>query len=115
MPLNRVSADSTMLASLHDYRATNAAVTSGDGEESHDGATPGSRSTGSEYDEPRGSYALHSQTQQQHHTYGYDDYENDGDSVTGPYSLGRNRLPRNSTLLTPLNLEHLRYGNGKGV
>jgi hypothetical protein len=113
--LNRLPAESTLLSSLNDYRATHGVISTGDGEDSRDGVKSGSRSTGSEYDEPKGTYELHSHPQQQNHTYGYGEYENNGDAATGPYSLGRNRLPRDSTLLTPLNLEHLRFGSGKGV
>lgn len=113
IPLNRLPSDSMLLTPLNDQRPTNAVASGGDSEESRDRATPGSRSAGSEYDEPRGSYDLHSQPQQ--HGYSYDDFDTHADTTAGPYSLGRNRLPRDSTLLTPLNMEHMRYGSGKGI
>lgn len=113
IPLNRLPTDSTLLTPLNDHRP--AAIPGGDSED-RDQPTPGSRSTGgSEYDEPRGSYDLHSHPQQQQQVYGYDEYETTADGAAGSYSLGRNRLPRDSTLLTPLNLEHIRYGSSKGL
>ena len=73
------------------------------------GTSGDSPSAGSEYDEPRTSYQLQSTSG------GFGPYE---ESVHGhshgaqnsEYSLGRNRLPRDSTLLTPVNLDGLRYG-----
>ena len=73
------------------------------------GGTSGdSPSAGSEYDEPRTSYQLQSTSG------GYGAYEesvhaHSHGAQNSEYSLGRNRLPRDSTLLTPVNLDSLRY------
>jgi hypothetical protein len=94
--------DNGMILNPLDYRSTSGGApggTSGD-----------SPSAGSEYDEPRTSYQLQSASG------GYGAYEesvhahSQGSAQSSEYSLGRNRLPRDSTLLTPVNLDGLRYG-----
>ena len=101
VPINRLPSDNGMMLNPLDYRSTSGGApggTSGD-----------SPSAGSEYDEPRTSYQLQSTSG------GYGAYEesvhaHSHSSQNSEYSLGRNRLPRDSTLLTPVNLDGLRYG-----
>ena len=101
LPINRLPSDNGMILNPLDYRST-----SGGGS---GGTTGDSPSAGSEYDEPRTSYQLQSASG------GYGAYEesvhaHSQGAQDSEYSLGRNRLPRDSTLLTPVNLEGLRYG-----
>ena len=103
LPINRLPSDNGMILNPLDYRSTSGGTgTSG-------GTSGDSPSAGSEYDEPRSSYQLQSASG------GYGAYEesvhgHSHSSQNSEYSLGRNRLPRDSTLLTPVNLEGLRYG-----
>jgi hypothetical protein len=92
------SSNNGMILNPLDYRSTSGGASAGTA-----GDSP---SAGSEYDEPRTSYQLQSTSG------GYGAYEESvhAHSQNSEYSLGRNRLPRDSTLLTPVNLDGLRYG-----
>ena len=98
IPINRLPSDNGMMLNALDYRSTSGGAPGG--------TTGDSPSGGSEYDEPRSSYQLESTSG------GYGAYEESvhAHSQNSEYSLGRNRLPRDSTLLTPVNLDGLRYG-----
>ena len=90
-----------MILNPLDYRSTSGGTSAGTAGDSPSG--------GSEYDEPRTSYQLQSTSG------GYGPYEesvhtHSQGGQNSEYSLGRNRLPRDSTLLTPVNLDGLRYG-----
>ena len=101
VPINRLPSENGMILNPLDYRSTSGGAP---------GGTAGdSPSAGSEYDEPRTSYQLQSTSG------GYGAYEesvhaHSHGAQNSEYSLGRNRLPRDSTLLTPVNLDGLRYG-----
>jgi hypothetical protein len=103
VPMNRLPSDNGIILNPLDYRSTSGGASTGTAGDSPSG--------GSEYDEPRSSYQLQSTSG------GYGAYEESvhvhtpsHGSQSSEYSLGRNRLPRDSTLLTPVNLDGLRYG-----
>ena len=101
--INRIGSDNGMILNPLDYRSTSGGTSAG--------TTGDSPSGGSEYDEPRTSYQLQSTSG----GGGYGTYEesvhtHSQGAQNSEYSLGRNRLPRDSTLLTPVNLDGLRYG-----
>ena len=100
-PINRLASDNGMILNPLDYRSTSGG-TSG-------GTTADSPSAGSEYDEPRSSYQLQS-TSGEYGSYEESVHAHPHGAQNSEYSLGRNRLPRDSTLLTPVNLDGLRYG-----
>ena len=99
--INRLGSDNGMILNPLDYRSTSGG-TSG-------GTTGDSPSAGSEYDEPRTSYQLQS-TSGSYGAYEESVHSHSQGTQNSEYSLGRNRLPRDSTLLTPVNLDALRYG-----
>ena len=98
--INRLSSDSGMVLNPLDYRSTSGGTSAG--------TTGDSPSAGSEYDEPRSSYQLQS-TSGSYGAYEESVHTHSQGGQNSEYSLGRNRLPRDSTLLTPVNLESLRY------